>query len=215
MTNFRSIADIRRDYGELTLNEEQVPQDPIIQFQLWFEDVLKNETNDPTAMVLSTIDENGWPDSRVVLLKGIEAGNFLFYTNYQSAKATQIHNMPYAALNFYWPQMARQIRIRGSVKQVSQEQSDNYFSSRPIKSQFSAVISPQSHEIPDRESLETALNDLIQQHGQEPIVRPTYWGGYAVIPTEIEFWQGRDNRLHDRIHYYRQNGQWQHHRLAP
>ena len=215
MTHFRSIADIRRDYGELNLNEELLPEDPIAQFHLWFEDVLKNETNDPTAMVLSTVDDKGCPDSRVVLLKGLEEGDFVFYTNYQSSKATQLQNKPYAALNFYWPQMARQVRIRGQVKQVSQEQSDRYFLSRPIKSQCSAIISPQSHEVPSRESLETALNDLIQKYAQEPVLRPEHWGGYRVIPDEIEFWQGRDNRLHDRIRYCRQNGQWQHHRLAP
>lgn len=215
MTNFRSIADIRRDYGELHLDDTLVPDDPIKQFQLWFEDVLKNETNDPTAMVLATVDAKGHPDSRVVLLKGIEDGNFLFYTNYESAKSVQIQNKPYAALNFYWPQMARQVRVRGQVKPVSKEQSDQYFSSRPIKSQFSAIASPQSHEIPNRESLEKALNELIQQHGQEPVIRPDYWGGYMVIPDEIEFWQGRDNRLHDRIHYCRQKDVWMHHRLAP
>ncbi|MDR3442837.1 MAG: pyridoxamine 5'-phosphate oxidase [Legionella sp.] len=215
MTHFRSIADIRRDYGELNLNEEFLPEDPITQFHLWFEDVLKNETNDPTAMVLSTVDDKGCPDSRVVLLKGLEEGDFVFYTNYQSSKATQLQNKSYAALNFYWPQMARQVRIRGQVKQVSQEQSDSYFLSRPIKSQYSAIISPQSHEVPSRESLENALNDLIQKHAQEPVLRPEYWGGYRVIPYEIEFWQGRDNRLHDRIRYCRQKGQWEHHRLAP
>lgn len=215
MTNFRSIADIRRDYGELNLDDQSIPDDPLIQFQCWFEDVLKNETNDPTAMVLSTVDGQGYPDSRVVLLKGVEEGNFIFYTNYQSAKAEQIRSKPYVALNFYWPQMARQVRIRGQVRPVSKEQSDEYFLSRPIKSQFSAIVSPQSHEVLNRQFLESALNDLIQQHGTEPIIRPEYWGGYVVIPEEIEFWQGRDNRLHDRIHYYRQDRQWRHHRLAP
>ncbi|MBI2786946.1 MAG: pyridoxamine 5'-phosphate oxidase [Legionella longbeachae] len=215
MTNFRSIADIRRDYGELDLREELIPEDPLIQFKDWFADVLKNEKNDPTAMVISTVDDKGNPDSRVVLLKGLNEGNFLFYTNYQSTKAEQIKNRPYAALNFYWPQMARQVRIRGKVEQVNKEQSDLYFSSRPIKSQLSAIISPQSHEIQNRKILEQALNDLIQKHGQEPVLRPSYWGGYMVIPDKIEFWQGRDNRLHDRIQYFRENGQWKHHRLAP
>lgn len=116
MSKFRSLADIRRDYGELQLSEESAENDPISQFKLWFDDVLLNEKNDPTAMVLSTVDEKGYPDSRVVLLKGLENGNFIFYTNYQSAKAMQIQKNPYAALNFYWPQMARQVRIRGRVK---------------------------------------------------------------------------------------------------
>lgn len=215
MTNFRSIADIRREYGELNLSEELLPDDPIIQFKQWFEDVLKNEKNDPTAMVLSTVDENGRPDSRVVLLKGLEEGNFIFYTNYQSAKAEHIQVTPYVALNFYWPQMVRQVRIRGQVKQVEQELSDQYFLSRPIKSQLSAIISPQSQEIQNRQSLENALNELIAKHQQQPVMRPTYWGGYKIIPDEIEFWQGRDNRLHDRIHYFRKDGKWIHHRLAP
>jgi len=215
MTNFRSLADIRRDYGELNLIEEFIQNDPIMQFKLWFEDVLKNEKNDPTAMVLSTVDDKGNPDSRVVLLKGLDSGNFYFYTNYQSAKAKQITHHPYVALNFYWPQMARQVRIRGEIQKVSEEQSDKYFASRPIKSQFGAIVSPQSRELQDRQLLERAFNDLIQQHGQENVSRPAYWGGYMIIPDEIEFWQGRDNRLHDRIHYYRQAGQWKYHRLAP
>jgi pyridoxamine 5'-phosphate oxidase len=215
MSNFRSIADIRRDYGELSLSEATAQQDPIQQFKLWFEDVLQNEKNDPTAMVLATVDDKGCPDTRVVLLKGLDEGNFLFYTNYQSVKAMQLKKNPYAALNFYWPQMARQVRIRGRVKKVSKEQSDNYFSSRPIKSQFSAIASPQSQEIVNRESLEHLLNELIQKHGQEPVVRPNHWGGYLLIPDELEFWQGRDNRLHDRIQYVKQSGEWVHRRLAP
>jgi pyridoxamine 5'-phosphate oxidase len=215
MTNFRSLADIRRDYGELSLNEESAQPDPIAQFTQWFDDVLQNEKNDPTAMVLATVDDKGCPDTRVVLLKGLEDGNFLFYTNYQSAKAMQLNNNPYAALNFYWPQMARQVRIRGRVKKISQEQSDVYFSSRPIKSQFSAIVSPQSQEVASRAALEQALNDLIEQYGQELVVRPDNWGGYMVIPDEIEFWQGRDNRLHDRIHYFRQGEDWLLRRLAP
>lgn len=215
MKRFRSIADIRRDYGELSLSEASVQSDPLLQFKLWFEEVLEQEKNDPTAMVLATVDDKGCPDTRVVLLKGLEEGNFVFYTNYQSAKSLQLQHNPYAALNFYWPQMARQVRIRGPVKKVSVEESDKYFSSRPIKSQLSAIISPQSQEVPDRASLEAALNQLIEQHGQESILRPQNWGGYMVIPDEIEFWQGRDNRLHDRIHYFKSKGSWGHRRLAP
>ncbi|BCA96739.1 pyridoxine/pyridoxamine 5'-phosphate oxidase [Legionella antarctica] len=215
MNNFRTLADIRRDYGELSLSEDSASLNPIAQFKVWLEDVLKNEKNDPTAMVLSTVDEKNCPDSRVVLLKGLQEGNFVFYTNYQSAKAIQIQNNPYAALNFYWPQMARQVRIRGRIKKVSKAQSDEYFSSRPVKSQLSAIVSPQSQEIQDRDFLEHALNELILQQGQELVVRPNNWGGYMIIPDEIEFWQGRDSRLHDRIQYYRLEGKWEHRRLAP
>lgn len=215
MSHFRGIADIRRDYGELSLHEENIDSDPIVQFKHWFEEVLKNEQHDPTAMVLSTVDNKGNPDSRVVLLKGLDAGTFVFYTNYQSNKALQLKQHPYAALNFYWPHMARQVRIRGRVEKTSQEQSDAYFSSRPVNSQLGAIASPQSKEIKNRSMLEQALNQLIAEHGQELVVRPEHWGGYKIIPDEIEFWQGRDNRLHDRIHYYRHNEQWMYHRLAP
>ena len=215
MSHFRSIADIRRDYGELCLDEQLVQDEPVAQFSVWFEEVLQNETHDPTAMVLSTVDKDGHPDSRVVLLKGLDAGHFVFYTNYHSAKAKEMEHNPYVALNFYWPHMARQVRVRGVVQKVSASDSDTYFSSRPIKSQLSAIISPQSQAIPSRAILENALNDLIEKHGQQPIVRPDNWGGYRLIPEEVEFWQGRDNRLHDRIHYYLQGGKWLHRRLAP
>lgn len=209
------MSDIRRDYGQLSLSEACAKDCPIAQFESWFEDVVKTEKNDPTAMVLSTVDERGDPDSRVVLLKGIHRGAFVFYTNYQSVKAEQIQHHPTVALNFYWPEMARQVRVRGRVKRTSKAKSDDYFASRPIASQLSAMTSPQSREIQGREALEQMLNQLIAEHQQKPVVRPEHWGGYEVMPLEIEFWQGRDNRLHDRIHYYREKGKWIHHRLAP
>ncbi len=215
MTGWKGLSDIRRDYGDLSLNEATAKKCPIAQFESWFADVVKTEKTDPTAMVLSTVDEIGHPDSRVVLLKEIHEGCFIFYTNYQSTKALQIEKTPYAALNFYWPEMARQVRIRGSVKRTSNAQSDSYFSSRPVASQLGALSSPQSSEITSRAELEKAFNDLVAKHQLEPIIRPIHWGGYAVMPDEIEFWQGRDNRLHDRIHYYKKDDQWLHHRLAP
>jgi len=216
MSHFRSIADIRREYGDLSLNEESVLSDPIAQFQNWFEEVLQHEKNDPTAMVLSTVDDQGNPDSRVVLLKALdEAGHFIFYTNYLSTKARQLDGKSSAALNFYWPEMSRQVRVRGTVEKVSETDSDLYFASRPAASQLSAIISPQSQEIASRAVLEQALTALKQQQGEQLITRPAHWGGYSIIANEIEFWQGRDNRLHDRIQYYRQGKQWFHHRLAP
>ena len=215
MTHWKSISDIRREYGHLGLSEETANENPIVQYEQWFADVIKTEKSDPTAMVLSTVDELGHPDSRVVLLKGIKEGSFIFYTNYQSQKSMQMSVTPYVALNFYWPEMARQIRIRGKAKRVSVEQSDEYFYSRPRVSQLSAITSPQSNEISGREELERTLNELIAKHQQQPIVRPEHWGGFEVVPDEFEFWQGRDNRLHDRIHYYCQQGQWIHRRLAP
>lgn len=215
MTHWKTIADIRREYGNLSLSEEEAALCPIEQFERWFAEVVKTEKSDPTAMVLSTVDELGHPDSRVVLLKEAKDGAFIFYTNYQSTKSMQIRANPYVALNFYWPEMARQVRIRGRIKQISKEKSDAYFSSRPKMSQLSAISSPQSKEITGRAELEHTLNELITQYQQALVVRPEHWGGYEVIPDEIEFWQGRDNRLHDRIHYFRQEGKWIHRRLAP
>lgn len=215
MTNWKTIADIRREYGDLNLDDESVLACPIAQFKQWFDEVLHIEKSDPTAMLLSTVDERGYPDSRVVLLKGLEEGAFIFYTNYQSTKSQQIEHAPHVALNFYWPEMARQVRVRGQVKRVSDSQSDAYFSSRPTNSQLSAIASPQSQKIAERRILEEALTALIVKYGQESILRPEHWGGYQVIPDEIEFWQGRDNRLHDRILYQKVNEDWTHCRLAP
>lgn len=215
MADWTSIADIRREYGELVLDEHSIASCPIAQFKRWFEDVLPVEKSDPTAMVLSTVDEFGHPDSRVVLLKGLDDGHFIFYTNYESNKARQLRQHPYAALNFYWPEMSRQVRVRGSVTQVSAAQSDDYFASRPIKSQLSAIASPQSQKIAERRILEERLNQLIADHGQEPVLRPENWGGYQIIPEQIEFWQGRDNRLHDRISYLKNKENWTICRLAP
>ncbi len=215
MTHWKTIADIRREYGNLSLSENDAKGSPIEQFECWFTEVINTGKIDPTAMVLSTVDELGHPDSRVVLLKEINDESFVFYTNYQSTKSMQMNVTPYVALNFYWSEMARQVRIRGRVKRTTSEQSDAYFSSRPKASQLSAMTSPQSSEIKGRGELERALNELIAKHHQQPIVRPEYWGGYQVIPDEFEFWQGRDNRLHDRIHYYRKNDGWTHRRLAP
>lgn len=214
MTQKETLADIRREYGDLSLNEKDVQACPIAQFQLWFSDILKTETHDPTAMVLSTVDAAGRPDSRVVLLKGIDEGAFIFYTNYTSIKAHQIKANPSVALNFYWPSMARQVRVRGNVRFTSKIQSDEYFSSRPLASQWSALISLQSTEISGRAELERALEALRLQN-EVPIVRPDYWGGYSVLPFEVEFWQGRDNRLHDRIQYTRHEDVWTFRRLAP
>ncbi|WP_028388206.1 pyridoxamine 5'-phosphate oxidase [Legionella fairfieldensis] len=215
MSDWKTLADIRRDYGELSLNEETIEASPITQFKLWFEEVLQAEKSDPTAMVLSTVDERGRPDSRVVLLKGVEEDAFVFYTNYQSTKSLQLRQIPYAALNFYWSQMARQVRIRGRIKRLPKIQSDEYFASRPVTSQLSAIASPQSRQIAGRTELENSFNKLLAEQHQQPVVRPKHWGGYMLMPEEIEFWQGRDNRLHDRILYYKKRGHWVYCRLAP
>ena len=215
MTHLLKLSAIRHEYGDSSLNDEDLSHSPIIQFKRWFSEVLNTETNDPTAMLLSTVDEHGHPDSRVVLLKGLQAGAFVFYTNYQSRKAKQINQNPYVALNFYWPNMVRQVRVRGRIKPVSEAQSNAYFATRPRASQLNAMISPQSSEIASRSELEYALNEWMSNHPEELIMRPEHWGGYKVIPDEYEFWQGRDNRFHDRIQYYREEKKWWHRRLAP
>ena len=215
MVDTNNLSSIRREYGTSGLNEEDVHSSPMVQFERWLTEALQQTIDEPTHMVLSTVDKQGHPDSRVVLLKGLEDGVFVFYTNYQSAKAAHIDLTPYVALNFYWPSMARQVRVRGHVEQVSAAQSDAYFSSRPKASQLSALASSQSKEIMHRAELEQALNELCEKYKHEPIVRPRYWGGYKVIPDEFEFFQGRDNRLHDRIHYYLEKSKWLYRRLSP
>ncbi len=214
MNQWRNLANIRREYGDLPLNEADIHPCPIQQFQIWFSEILKTEIYDPNAMVLATVDSQGHPDSRVVLLKGIDEGAFVFYSNYNSVKAQQIRSNAFVALNFYWPIMSRQVRVRGTTEYISKIKSDAYFNSRPLESQRSAFISPQSAEISSRAELETALESL-RESNQTPIVRPEHWGGYRVIPVEIEFWQGRDNRLHDRIQYILRNRAWSFRRLAP
>lgn len=215
MNKWPDLANIRREYGELYLSQSTVKTNPVDQFQLWFDEVILVEKSDPTAMILSTVDEEGRPDSRVVLLKGVMEERFIFYTNYQSTKGKQLSCTPYAALNFFWPQLVRQVRIRGRVTKVSAQLSDEYFASRPPLSQLSALASPQSQEVESREMLDSRMNELIRQYGQQPVMRPENWGGYEVWAEECEFWQGRDNRMHDRIHYYKQDNQWKHRRIAP
>lgn len=209
------MASSRREYGQLSLNEEAVADSPLVQFNQWLVEATSSEVLDPTAMILSTVDSDGRPDSRVVLLKGIENNAFVFYTNYDSTKSIQIKTHPYAALNFYWPTLVRQVRIRGHVTRVSDAVSDAYFASRPKKSQCSAIASHQSQVMTDRKALEAQVDKLMQEHTDDVIKRPDHWGGFAVSVDEMEFWQGRDNRLHDRILYVKDDKSWKKSRLAP
>lgn len=216
MTDWRYLASIRRDYGNLALDEQSLADNPFDQFKAWFEESYSSERSDPSAMMLSTVDEQGFPDARIVLLKGIEDDAFVFFTNYQSKKGQQLQKKPYAALTFYWPELSRQIRIRGVVKRSSSAQSDAYFKQRPLNSQLSAIASPQSEIIANRQYLEKRYHDLLTDYPNDSLVeRPKHWGGYLLVPQEFEFWQGRDNRLHDRIFYAKQQDTWIHHRLAP
>lgn len=223
MPNQPTLANIRRDYGQLTLNDDEALACPLLQFQHWMADIIQTDCHDPTAMVLSTVDEEGHPDARVVLLKGLGAdlhpavpfNAFLFYTNYLSPKAQQLDKTPHAALTFYWPQLARQVRVRGVVQRVSKDLSAAYFRSRPLSSQCSAIVSPQSQPIVQRELLEEQVDALLKRSTSTVLDCPAHWGGYQVLATTIEFWQGRDNRLHDRVAYQLHGAQWHKQHLAP
>lgn len=211
----KSMSDVRREYGSLSINCQELAPDPFTVFSDWLELIINTDNYDPTAMLLSTIDSQGQVDSRVVLLKGVENDSFIFYTNYSSNKSLQIENNNKVALNFFWPFMARQIRVKGKAFKLDPNKNDAYFESRPRLSQIAAIASPQSKVIESRLHLEEKVNALIDKYGQEPILRPDNWGGYYVVPEEIEFWQGRDNRLHDRILYKKEMEEWKISRLAP
>lgn len=212
-----AFASIRREYGVRTLLEDNIFSDPIEQFNQWFNEIIANEV-EPTAMTLATVDDAGMPNARIVLLKEIDQGQFVFYTHYDSAKGQEIAHHSMVALNFFWSNYIRQVRIRGTVQKVSETMSDTYFASRPVLSQLSALASHQSQVIQNREILTTRMVKLTAQYADVThIPRPKQWGGYAVLPLEMEFWQGRDNRLHDRMLYKRNNisQNWTIERLSP
>lgn len=207
---------LRREYGEQGLSIHTALADPIAQFNQWFDEVAQAGQMDISAMVLSTVDSAGWPDARVVLLKGIEEESFIFYTHYRSAKGGQLAHNPHACLTFYWSSLARQVRIRGTVEQLSGEESDKYFATRPRMSQLSAWASLQSHTLDrGRAELEEQVTTLEKKYANKEIPRPDAWGGYRVIAVYIEFWQGRSNRLHDRIRYCKKHATWEREYLAP
>lgn len=211
----RDIADIRRDYEGGELGAAQITDNPMELFDEWFALALECEGDDSNAMTLATVDSQGLPHARVVLLKGIDDQGMVFYTNYHSHKGSELSNVPHAALVFWWPTLARQVRIEGRVEQVSSSESDAYFASRPRASQLGAWIATQSVVIPDRTWIEERQHRFEQAYEGQEIPRPVHWGGYRVIPDMIEFWQGQPSRLHDRIRYERREGNWHHFRLAP
>jgi pyridoxamine 5'-phosphate oxidase len=209
-----SIADIRKDYQLKSLSELEVNNNPFSQFSSWWDEAVQSEIEEVNAMTLSTITNEGRPSSRIVLLKGFDAKGFVFFSNYNSSKAQQISSNSHVSLLFFWTELERQIRIDGVWSKVSAEESDAYFHSRPIGSRLGAWASPQSEKIKDREVLVQRLASVTQEFGLD-VPRPPHWGGYQVVPTRIEFWQGRSNRLHDRILYEEQELSWQISRLAP
>lgn len=211
-----SIADIRKDYKLKALIEEEARKHPIDQFTQWWQEALAAEIDEVNAMTLATASPAGIPDARIVLLKEYDAQGFVFFTNYTSAKGQQLEDNPHAALVFFWKELERQVRISGQVERVSEEESDQYYNSRPEGSRIGAWASPQSQVIESREWLDEQDLKFRELFRSKPIVRPQHWGGYRVKPIRIEFWQGRSNRLHDRLYYtLNPQGSWTMERLAP
>jgi pyridoxamine 5'-phosphate oxidase len=208
-----SLSDLRRDYLGEPLGEAESDADPFRQFSRWFEEMRTLE-RDPTAMALATADHDGRPSARMVLLKSYDQRGFVFYTNYRSRKGRDIGQTRYASLLFYWPSLERQVRVEGKVDAVTDEESDAYFATRPLESRWSAVASPQSEVIDSREDLE-ALVAAVKGRDGDTVTRPAWWGGYRVTPAVFEFWQGRPNRLHDRLRYRKTDRGWRRERLAP
>ena len=214
MTHNEQIAALRKDYRHSELLESDVDADPIMLFHKWFKQAIEAEITEPNAMCLSTVD-NGKPESRIVLLKGIEHHGFVFYTNYKSHKGQQIENNPNVHLNFAWLELERQIRISGTAHKISEAESDLYFASRPFESRVGAIVSAQSQVIESREALEKSMSEALAKFEGSNPPRPEHWGGYAVIPDSIEFWQGRTGRLHDRLLYTKEDQAWKISRLCP
>ena len=209
-----NLFDIRKDYSQQELSETDCLAEPLEQFKKWLNEAIDSQVNEVTAMNIATIDHENRPNSRIVLLKEVDTEGFIFFTNYNSRKGSALALNPYAALSFFWPELERQIRIEGSVQKLQADASDEYFKSRPYKSQIGAWASEQSQVIPSKSELITRAAGFALTHPFH-IPRPPHWGGYIVIPDRIEFWQGRPSRLHDRIQYRLANKQWIKERLAP
>lgn len=212
----KEIAAIREDYVKSSLSESEVQKNPIEQFQKWFDEAMSSQVTEPTAMVLSTVAENGCPSSRVVLLKDIKAEGLSFFTNYNSRKGQEIIQNPRVSALFFWPELQRQVRFEAEVEKLPKADSDEYFSIRPRGSQIGAIASPQSAIIPDRETLEKRVAEVEKEmENVTEVPRPEFWGGFLLKPVRVEFWQGRGSRLHDRIVYIKDHADWTINRLAP
>ncbi len=210
------VANFRNEYISDGINEDTLKENPIDQFEVWFNEAVSNKLNEPNVMSLSTIQANGSPSNRILLLKGFDENGFVFYTNYGSRKAKEIEGNDHAAMTFLWLELYKQVRIEGVLQKVSTIESDTYFNSRPRGSQIGAWVSPQSQPINSRAELEKKVEEIEQRFKGIAVQRPENWGGYCLVPTVIEFWQGRASRLHDRIEYrLGENRVWTKQRLAP
>ncbi|MBS1915075.1 MAG: pyridoxamine 5'-phosphate oxidase [Bacteroidetes bacterium] len=211
-----SIASIRKDYRLRSLSEKDIASDPFVQFTKWWNEAQQAQIEELNAMTLATASADGIPSARIVLLKGFDKNGFVFFTNYNSFKGQQLFENPRACLVFFWKEVERQIRITGIAERTSEKESDEYFNSRPAGSRIGAIASPQSEIIKDRNWLEEKEKKLAAELNEKEIKRPVHWGGYRVKPVTIEFWQGRSNRLHDRIQYtLQEDAKWNIDRLAP
>lgn len=210
-----SIASLRKEYRLAALGENDVDPDPIAQFQQWFQDAQNAHCNEPNAMALATCTPDAYPSSRMVLLKGVDARGFVFFTDYRSRKGRELSDNPHAALCFFWHEVERQVRVNGAVQRVSRDESRSYFASRPRGARIGAWASHQSQSIATREVLEREIDALNERFVHDEVPLPEHWGGFRVLPEEFEFWQGRENRLHDRISYIRESGRWIRRRLSP
>lgn len=210
------ISELRKEYRLQSLLEKNVDNNPVKQFEIWWQQALESDIAEPNAMTLATSSASGKPSARIVLLKGIRENGFIFFTNYDSRKGKQIQENPFVCLVFLWKELERQVRIEGEITKISDKESDEYFFKRPVESRIGAWSSPQSQVITDRETLEKSVLDNSNKFKGQNIPRPQNWGGYIVKPTLIEFWQGRPGRLHDRLQYtVSKNGIWKIDRLAP
>ena len=209
------IAALRRDYALSSLTESDIDPDPIRQFERWFGDAVSARVLEPNAMTLATASRDGVPSARIVLLKGVDASGFVFYTDYRSRKAAELTENPLAALTFLWKEIERQVRISGAVSRVSAAESEAYFITRPPGSRLGAWASQQSAVIASRAELEERLREVTVRFPDGDVPLPSHWGGFRVVPDEIEFWQGRPDRLHDRLRYQREESGWKIARLSP
>ena len=208
-------SNLRKEYISTDLDKADVDHDPVVQFQVWFENAIDADLHEPNAMILATATTDGKPSARTVLLKGYDERGFVFYTNYEGRKAGELETNPRCALLFYWGELERQVRVEGAVSRISEQESDEYFASRPRGSRLGAWASQQSRVVEGRCSLEQKLHSLQAEYKDREVPRPPFWGGYRVEPEEIEFWQGRESRLHDRLVYRREDGAWRIERLQP